>query len=201
MENLFTTKMSQDAKKLGHRLHHILHPAKKGTKILSTMLLILLLLVFSLLAVQVRATIMENQAKKAELSAKNTVIEFFDAFAIPDYEKALSFGTEKLLSGYCERIHKMCYGMTRAELLQIRRFPNAEFLARYERGGYSAVSTLTDDELTIMDKNPDFLMVFSVSVMAEHNIKGEVYPAQLRVFDVLCQKQEDGSYRIHKFLD
>ncbi len=200
-ENLFTTKMSHDAKKLGNRLHHILHPTAKGAKILSAVLIFLLLCALIFAAVWTSAAILEYQENKAQTAAKDTVMAFFDAFSKPDYEEALSLGTERFIEGYCETFYKMCYGMTRAELRQIQLYPNDDFRLRYENGGYSSVSTLTDDEILILEKNPNHFVVFSVTVMAEHNIKGQANPPSLRAFDILCQRQEDGTYRIHKFMD
>ena len=57
---------------------------------------------------------------------------------------------------------------------------------------------LSENDIKLLKEKSDELVVYTVVVTAESNIKGNIKPPFRRFLNVICQKQDNGSWLVHK---
>ena len=92
----------------------------------------------------------------------------------------------------------MCYGMTRAILETCSKANVDEFLNNYLAKPEHTQFTLSKNDIELLKAKSDELEVYTVIVTAESNIKGETKSPFKRFLNVICQKQDNGSWLVHK---
>ena len=73
-----------------------------------------------------------------------------------------------------------------------------EFLKNYLSRHKNEQLTLSPDDIKLLKANSDKLAVYTVIVTAESNIKDETKPPFKRFLNVICKKQDNGSWLVHK---
>ncbi len=131
----------------------------------------------------------------SEIAVRN----FFAAFDKSDLATMKTLVTNEFITqGYIDDAYGMCYGMTKATLETLSKANTDEFLKIYFDEPEHAQITLSENDIELLRSKSDTLVVYSVTVTAEHNIKGEINPPHKRFLNVICKKQDDGGWLVHK---
>ena len=73
-----------------------------------------------------------------------------------------------------------------------------EFLKNYLSRQENEQLTLSKNDIELLKAKSDELAVYTVIVTAESSIKGETKSPFKRFLNVICQKQDNGSWLVHK---
>ncbi len=139
-------------------------------------------------------TINKSYMGNSEIVVRN----FFTAFDKPDLEEMKKLVTNEFIAqGYMDDAYGICYGMTRASLEICSPASLDEFLKHYHSKPENERISLA--EADIMQYKANYA-VFTVIVTAESNIKGEAQPPFKRFLNVVCKKEDDGSWLVHKLV-
>jgi len=92
----------------------------------------------------------------------------------------------------------ICYGMTRATLETCSKTNIDEFLNNYFSKPRHEHTELSEKDVELLKTKSDKLAVYTVTVTAESNMKGFMQPPYRRFLNVICQKQDNGSWLVHK---
>ncbi len=133
---------------------------------------------------------MEN----SEIALRN----FFAAFDKSDLETMKTLVTDEFIDAGYIGGWGMCYGMTRATLDTCSKADVNEYLKNYLARNKNEQLALSENDIGLLNANSEELVVYSVTVTAESNIKGEVKPPHTRFLNVICKRQNNGSYLVHK---
>ena len=133
---------------------------------------------------------MEN----SEIAVRN----FFTAFDKSDLDKMKTLVTNEFIAQGYIGDYGMCYGMTRATIETCSKANVDEFLNEYLARTENAQLTLSENDIELLKANSDELAVYTVIVTAESNIKGETKPPFKSFLNVICKKQNNGSWLVHK---
>lgn len=126
------------------------------------------------------------------------VHDFFNAFDKSELDTMKTLVTDEFIeTGYIGD-YGMCYGMTRATLKTCSKTNVDEFLKHYFSRHKNEQLTLSENDIELLKQKSDKLVVYTVVVMAESNIKGEIKPPFKRFLNVICKKQDDGRWLVHK---
>lgn len=137
-------------------------------------------------------------SEPASATAVPYINAFFDAFSASDLAAMKTLVTDDFIDAGYFGDHGMCYGMTSAQLQAIEETDAEEFLENYLARPEQTRLTLSESDIATLQSKSDAMLVYTVEVTAEHNIKGEIKPPFTRIFNVICKKQDDGGYLIHK---
>lgn len=126
---------------------------------------------------------------------------FFAAFDKSDLVKMKALVTNDFIAQGYIGDYGMCFGMTRATLETEAKTNIDEFLKNYFARPKHTQLELSENDIELLRVKSDKLAVYTVTVMAEHNIKGETKPPFRDFFNVICKRQENGSYLVHKLIN
>ncbi|MBQ7036042.1 MAG: hypothetical protein IJN74_00945 [Clostridia bacterium] len=136
---------------------------------------------------------------KADIeNAELAVRGFFEAFDKSDLETMKTLVTNDFIADGYIGDYGMCYGMTRATLGTMQGISINEFLQYYSSKPKEQRVAFSENDLMLLKANAYELKVYTVVVTAESNIKGEDKPPFQREFFVICKKQNNGSWLVHK---
>ncbi len=131
-------------------------------------------------------------------NAEFAVRSFFEAFDKSDFEIMKTLVTNEFIAnGYIGELG-MCYGMTRATLETYSAANADEFLKNYLSKPKHEHTELSEKDIELLKAKSDKLAVYTVIVTAESNIKGFTQPPFKRFLNVICKKQDNGSWLVHK---
>ncbi|MBR2884624.1 MAG: hypothetical protein IKB93_07485 [Clostridia bacterium] len=139
-------------------------------------------------------TITKSYMENSEIAVRN----FFTAFDKSDLDKLKTLVTNEFIAQGYIGDYGMCYGMTRATLETCSKANVDEFLNEYLARSENAQLTLSENDIELLKANSDELAVYTVIVTAESNIKGETKPPFKSFLNVICKKQNNGSWLVHK---
>ena len=135
-------------------------------------------------------------------NAEITVRNFFTAFEEPDFETMKSLATREFIAdGYIDDGYAMCYGMTKATLDSCSKANVDEFLNNYLAKPERTQFTLSKNDIELLKAKSDKLAVYTVVATAESNIKGKIQPPFKSFINVICKKQDNGSWLVHKLVN
>lgn len=138
----------------------------------------------------------KTYADDSEKALKN----FFDAFDKSDLETMKSLVTNEFIAQGYIGDYGMCYGMTRATLDSCSKANVKEFLTNYLAKPENEQLSLSENDIDLLKRFHGDLEVYTVIVTAESNIKGEVKPPFKSFLNVICKKQDNGSWLVHKLV-
>ena len=141
-------------------------------------------------------TINKSYMDNSEIAVRN----FFTAFDKSDLETMKTLVTNEFIAQGYIGDYGMCYGMTRATLETCSVTNVKEFLTNYFAKSENEQLTLSENDIELLKRFSDELAVYTVTVTAESNIKGEIQPPFKRFFNVICKKQDNGSWLVHKLV-
>ena len=131
-------------------------------------------------------------------NSETAVRSFFAAFDQSDLEEMKTLVTNEFIAQGYIGVYGMCYGMTRATLEDCSKANADEFLNEYlARSENNQLPALSENDIKLLKANSDKLKVYKVTVTAESNIKGETKPSFKRFLNVICKKQNNGSWLVH----
>ena len=139
-------------------------------------------------------TITKSYMENSEIAVRN----FFTAFDKSDLDKLKTLVTNEFIAQGYIGDYGMCYGMTRATLETCSKANVDEFLNEYLARSENTQLTLSENDIKLLKANSDELTVYTVIVTAESNIKGETKPPFKSFLNVICKKQNNGSWLVHK---
>ena len=132
-------------------------------------------------------------------NAETVVRNFFAAFAVSDLITMKTLATNEFIAqGYIDDAYGICYGMTRATLETCSETNINEFLKHYSSKSKENRAVFSDNDIALLKSNSEEIKVYSVIVTAESNIKGEIKPPFKKFLNILCKRQNDGSWLVHK---
>ena len=139
-------------------------------------------------------TVGKSYMKNSEIAVRN----FFKAFDKSDLDEMKKLVTNEFIAqGYIGDLG-MCYGMTRATLETCSLASAEEFLKNYFSKPKHEHTELSEKDIELIKTKSDELAVYTVIVTAESNIKGFTQPPFKRFLNVICKKQDNGSWLVHK---
>lgn len=137
----------------------------------------------------------KSYAENSEMVVRN----FFTAFEQSDFSAMKTLVTNEFIAqGYIDDAYGMCYGMTKSTLETLSKANTDEFLKIYLKEPEHAQITLSENDIELLKAHSEAIDVYTVIVMAESNIKGETNPPYGRFLNVICKKQDDGGWLVHK---
>ena len=136
----------------------------------------------------------KSYVENSEIAVRN----FFNAFEKSDIETTKTFVTNEFIDTGYFGDYRMCYGMTCATLETCSKTNIDEFLKNYLSRQENEQLTLSKNDIELLKAKSDELAVYTVIVIAESNIKGEINSPFKRLINVICQKQNNGSWLVHK---
>ncbi len=136
----------------------------------------------------------KSYIENSEIAVRN----FFTAFEKSDIETMKTLVTNEFIAQGYIGDYGMCYGMTRATLETCSKTNIDEFLNHYLAKPEHTQLTLSKNDIELLKANSDELAVYTVIATAESNIKGETKSPFKRFLNVICQKQDNGSWLVHK---
>lgn len=139
----------------------------------------------------------KTYADDSEKALKN----FFDAFDKSDLETMKSLVTNEFIAQGYIGDYGMCYGMTRASLETCSKTNVDEFLNNYLAKPEHTQFTLSDNDIELLKAKSDELAVYTVIATAESNIKGDIQPPFKSFMNVICKKQNNGGWLVHKLVN
>ncbi len=132
-------------------------------------------------------------------NAETVVRNFFAAFAVSDLITMKTLATNEFIAqGYIDDAYGICYGMTRATLETCSETNINEFLKHYSSKSKENRAVFSDNDMMLLKSNSEEIKVYTAIVTAESNIKGEIKPPFKRFLIILCKRQNDGSWLVHK---
>jgi len=136
----------------------------------------------------------KSYMENSEIAVRN----FFAAFDKSDFNKMKTLVTDDFVAqGYIGDFG-ICYGMTRATLETCSKTNIDEFLNNYFSKPRHEHTELSEKDVELLKTKSDKLAVYTVTVTAESNMKGFMQPPYRRFLNVICQKQDNGSWLVHK---
>ena len=139
-------------------------------------------------------TINKSYMDNSEIAVRN----FFTAFEKSDLEEMKTLVTNEFIAQGYIGDYGMCYGMTRATLETCSVANADEFLKNYLSKPKHEHTELSEKDIELLKAKSDKLAVYTVIVTAESNIKGFTQPPFKRFLNVICKKQDNGSWLVHK---
>ena len=76
-----------------------------------------------------------------------------------------------------------------------------EFLNNYLAKPEHTQFTLSKNDIELLKAKSDKLAVYTVVATAESNIKGKIQPPFKSFMNVICKKQDNGSWLVHKLVN
>ena len=125
-------------------------------------------------------------------------LPLFSTIEKSDIETMKTFVTKEFIDTGYFGDYRMCYGMTCATLETCSKTNIDEFLKNYLSRQENEQLTLSKNDIELLKAKSDGLEVYTVIVTAESNIKGETKSPFKRFLNVICQKQDNGSWLVHK---
>jgi len=139
-------------------------------------------------------TINKSYMDNSEIVVRN----FFTLFDKSDFEEMKTLVTNEFIAqGYIDDAYGMCYGMTRATLETCSKANVDEFLNEYLRLE-NVQLTLSENDIELLKSKSDEMAVYTVVFTAESNIKGDTKSPYKSFVNVICKRQNNGSWLVHK---
>ena len=138
----------------------------------------------------------KSYIENSEMALQN----FFNAFDKSDLETMKTLVTNDFINAGYIGDYGMCYGMTRATLEIFSGANVDEFLKNYFSKQKHEQIELSENDIKLLKEKSDELVVYTVVVTAESNIKGNIKPPFRRFLNVICKKQDNGRYLVHKLV-
>lgn len=139
----------------------------------------------------------KSYSESSEMAIRN----FFGAFYKSDLATMKTLVTNEFIAKGYIGDYGMCSGMTKATLEDCSKTDNDKFLEFYFQKPEHTQFTLSDSDIELLKAESDEMEVYYVNVIAEHNIKGDTNPPFENNFYVICKKQGDKGYLVHKFVN
>ncbi|MBE7033146.1 MAG: hypothetical protein E7406_02845 [Ruminococcaceae bacterium] len=134
-------------------------------------------------------------------NSETALLNFFKAFDKSDLKTMKTLVTNEFIAKGYIGDYEMCSGMTRATLDNYSKIDADELLDFYFKKPEHTRFTLSENDIKLLETNSDDMSVYYVTVTAEHNIKGKNQPPFENKFYVICKKQNNGSYLVHKLVN
>lgn len=142
-------------------------------------------------------TINKSYMDNSEIAVRN----FFKAFDKSDLETMKKLVTNEFIAKGYIGDYEMCFGMTRATLKYCKEVNSDELLKFYFDKPEHTRFSLSEIDIAMLKSESEKLRVYYVNVIAEHNIKGKTQPPFENQFYVICKKQNNGSWLVHKLIN